>query len=549
MEKKVDLELMNRRTFIDFLGKGSVAIAFLPPFLQACASANKEKDQALSTPIQKLKLKGIAPTTSDELELLEGLKSRVLISWGDAISSADTFGFNNDFIQFVPLEDSPNEALLWINHEYVNPMFVSGFYGDMEKTQEHVDQERYAVGGSILHIKKSDKGDWHFQPESLHNKRITGTTEIPFNWHSEIKGSSIAIGTLANCSGGYTPWGTVLSCEENYDGAYGETIYVDGEASHAPSYYGWENFYAEPPEHYGWVVEIDPLTGRAQKHIALGRCAHECAYVQQLSDERVVVYTGDDAVDEHLYKFVSSGPNSLKVGTLYVAQLETGTWLPVDYEAQPILQEHFENQTEVLIRLREAAKLLEATPLHRPEDIEVDPVTGHVLVALTNNASKADFMGSILKIVEKDNEHDSLSFSSETYLAGGLETNFACPDNMAFDQAGNLWITSDISGSAMNDGVYAPFKNNGLFLVPRSGKNAGKPIQIASAPHDAELTGPCFSPDGKTLFLSVQHPGDQSKSPQELSSHWPQGANSIPKPSVVCITGLALEAITSGNLA
>jgi len=540
---------MDRRTFIDFLGKGSVAIAFLPPFLNACAPESKDKSLHPAKTIKTLELEGILPTASDELELISGLTSRVLISWGDAISSVDTFGFNNDFVQFVPLHENKDEALLWVNHEYVNPMFVSGFYGDMEKTQEHVNQERYAVGGSILHIKKDQDGNWHFQPESSLNKRVTGTTEIPFNWHTEIKGSSIAIGTLANCSGGYTPWGTVLSCEENYDGAYGETIYVDGEATHSPSYYGWENFYAEPPEHYGWVVEIDPLTGRAQKHIALGRCAHECAYVQQLPDERVVVYTGDDAAGEHLYKFISSQPNSLKEGVLYVAQLETGTWIPIDYENQPVLQEHFENQTEVLIRLREAAKLLGGTPLNRPEDIEVDPVTGNVLVALTNNASKADFMGQILKVVEANNQHDSLSFTSETYLAGGLETNFACPDNMAFDNAGNLWITSDISGSAMNDGVYAPFKNNGLFLVPRNGEHAGKPIQIASAPFDAELTGPCFSPDGKTLFLSVQHPGDQSTSPDDLSSHWPEGGNSVPKPSVVCITGPSLEAITSGNLA
>lgn len=543
---------MNRRTFIDFLGKGTVATAFLPAFLQSCGNAAQEGTTVAvpSEIIPPHTLNGIPPTASDALELAKGLQSEILISWGDAINQDDQFGFNNDFTQFVPIEGKTDEALLWVNHEYVDTMFVSGFYGDMEKNQEHVDKERYHVGGSILHIQRDENGNWKFDPKSSFNRRITGTTEIPFNWPEPIKGSSMAIGTLANCSGGYTPWGTILTCEENYDDAYGETVYTDGVASHRPSRqeYGWENFYAEPPEHYGWVVEVNPFTGEAQKHIALGRCAHECAYVQHLADERVVVYTGDDSKDEHLYKFISSQPNSLKEGTLYVAQMETGTWIPVDIEKHPVLQENFENQTEVLIRLREAAKLLGATPLHRPEDIEVDPVTGKVLVALTNNTSKQDFMGQILQITETNNEHDSLSFSSETYLAGGEETNFACPDNMAFDPAGNLWITSDMSGSAMNQGVYEPFKNNGLFVVPRSGQNAGKPIQIASAPFDAELTGPCFTPDGKTLFLSVQHPGSESKSLDELSSHWPLGGTNLPKPSVVCITGSTLEAITTGNL-
>lgn len=548
------MKQMNRRSFIDFLGKGTVAAAFLPSFLQACSTGPKPALEAstLADVVAKpLNLQAIMPTASDVLELADGLSSQILISWGDTLSDTDQFGFNNDFIQFVPIEGKADEALLWVNHEYAHPMFVSGFYGTMEKTQEQVDLERYNVGGSILDIKRDADGNWNFVPHSPFNRRITGSTEIPFNWPTEIKGSSVAIGTLANCSGGYTPWGTILTCEENYDDAYGETLYTNGLQSHRPSRpeYRWENFYAEPPEHYGWVVEVDPFTGDAQKHIALGRCAHECAYVQQLPDERVVVYSGDDSTDEHLYKFIGSEPNSLKEGTLYVAQMESGTWIPVDFTLQPILQEHFENQTEVLIRLREAAKLLEATPLHRPEDIEVDPVTGKVLIALTNNAYKKDFMGQILQLTESNNQHDSLTFTSDTYLAGGEETNFACPDNMAFDPAGNLWITSDMSGSAMNHGIYAPFKNNGLFVVPRTGTQAGKPLQVASAPFDAELTGPCFSPDGKTLFLSVQHPGEQSESLDALSSHWPMGGNNLPKPSVVCITGSTLEAITSGNLA
>ena len=119
------------------------------------------------------------------------------------------------------------------------------------------------------------------------------------------------------------------------------------------------------------------------------------------------------------------------------------------------------------------------------------------MVSLTNNTTVKNYYGSILKIVEDNNDHAALTFQSDTYLAGGEETGFACPDNMAFDLAGNLWFTSDISGSKMNKEPYKAFKNNGLFLVPRSGDQAGQVIQMASAPADAELTGPWFAPDGK----------------------------------------------------
>ncbi len=261
-----------------------------------------------------------------------------------------------------------------------------------------------------------------------------------------------------------------------------------------------------------------------------------------------MVYSGDDSNDECLYKFISEQPENLRDGKLYVANTEKGEWISLVYEEQPILQEKFKNQTEVLVRLRQAAKLVGGTPLNRPEDIEIDPLTGDVLVALTNNKPKGDYLGEILKIEEADNtDKTSLTFKASTYLAGGEETGFACPDNMAFDPAGNLWFTSDISGSAMNKEPYLPFGNNGLFLVPSWGANKGKVLQIASAPVDAEFTGPFFAPDGQTLFLSVQHPGERSPSLSELTSNWPNGKGEIPKPSVVCISGKALDDLIQGN--
>jgi secreted PhoX family phosphatase len=202
-----------------------------------------------------------------------------------------------------------------------------------------------------------------------------------------------------------------------------------------------------------------------------------------------------------------------------------------------------------LIRAREAAKLLGATELNRPEDIEIDPITGNILVSLTNNKDKKDFHGSILKIEETKGAFDALTFKASTYLAGGEENGFSCPDNLAFDMAGNLWMTSDMSGGSMNrkDKPYMPFKNNSLFVIPRHGKDAGKVIRVASAPRDAELTGPWFSPDGKTLFLSVQHPGEQTKDLKNPTSKWPFDKDNIPKPAVVAITGDLIEKMNKLN--
>ncbi len=545
----------NRRQFISFLGKASLGSVLIPPYLISFGNSNpsvllekKSADQLKE--LKDLRVLNLLASDKDDLVLTKGLDYHTVIKWGDKISDRDYFGFNNDFICFIPLEDdNPKDGLLWVNHEYVNPLFVSDFnFNDYEnplqhRTKKQVDKEMYNVGGSIVRIRE-ENGRWQVVKNDPHNRRITAKTPIRLNWDSSIKGQTTVIGTHSNCSGGITPWKTFLTCEENYDNFYGETVYDEKNMpTHVPSRYGWENFYNHPPEHYGWVVEVDPKTGNAQKHIALGRFAHECCTLHELKDKRVVAYTGDDTNNEHIYKFISSKPHSLKDGTLYVADIENGKWLALDWESQPVLRNKFKDQTEVLIRAREAAKLLGATELNRPEDIEIDPITGNIFVSLTNNYSKKDFFGSILKIEEDQGAFDALTFKATTFKAGGEKNGFACPDNLAFDLAGNLWMTSDMSGSAMNkaDGPYMPFKNNSLFVIPRHGKDAGRVIRVASAPVDAELTGPWFSPDGKTLFLSVQHPGEQTKDLNHPTSKWPFDRDNIPKPAVVAITGKLIE--------
>lgn len=524
---------MNRRTFLEFLGKGTALATLSPYLLQINSSFFKD-------------FKGIKPSDEDVLKLAKGLDYQVLIKWGDPINEKDTFGYNNDYTAFLPFDPAnPNDGILWVNHEYVDPLFVSNYnYKEKkEKTKEQIAIEQYNVGGSILHIKKNEQGNWEVVPNDPLNKRITGQTKIPFNWQQPIAGKKVAMGTLGNCSGGITPWGTILTCEENYDMFYGERNFKDGSLIEKMAFLGWHKQFPNPPEHYGWVVEVDPRTGKAQKHVALGRCAHECATVKELPDGRLVVYSGDDSVNECLYKFISDEPGSLSKGKLYVANVRLGKWFSLNRADNPILQKLFKNQTEVLVRLREAAKFVGGTGLDRPEDIEIDPINGNVLVSLTNNTGKDNYFGSILKIAETDGDHTALTFKPEKYLVGGKETGFACPDNMAFDTAGNLWFTSDMSGSLMHQEPYTDFKNNGLFLVPRTGPKAGEILQIASAPSDAELTGPFFAPDGKTLFLSVQHPGEYSSSLEDLTSHWPDGGTEIPRSAVVAISGKALDAI------
>ena len=552
----------NRRQFISFLGKTSLSAVLAPHFLISCGSnttpaITENISEERIAQLKKLAIEALKPSDMDDLILTKGLNYHTVVKWGDSLNKQDTFGFNNDFTCFLPLDkNNPNDGLLWVNHEYVNPLFVSDFnYRDFKnpeqhRTNEQIDKEMYNVGGTIVRIKQ-ENGIWKVVENDPHNRRITAKTPIELNWDTPIKGKTTVIGTHSNCSGGITPWNTFITCEENYDSFYGETEYNENNiASHRPSSQGWEKFYNYPPEHYGWVVEVNPKDGKAQKHIALGRFAHECCTLYELEDKRVVAYTGDDSNNEHLYKFISSKPGSLKEGTLYVADTVNGTWLALDWESQPVLQNKFTDQTEVLVRAREAAKLLGATALNRPEDIEIDPITGNIFVSLTNNKTKNDWHGSILKIEENNGAYDALTFKASIYMAGGEENGFSCPDNLAFDLAGNLWMTTDMSGSAMNkeEKPYMPFKNNSLFVIPRYGKDAGKVIRVVTAPIDAELTGPWFSPDGKTLFLSVQHPGEQSTDLNNLTSKWPFDDDNIPKPAVVAITGDLIEKMNFLNL-
>jgi secreted PhoX family phosphatase len=167
----------------------------------------------------------------------------------------------------------------------------------------------------------------------------------------------------------------------------------------------------------------------------------------------------------------------------------------------------------------------------------VHPLDGSLYVALTNNLTHGNFYGQLVRLIEDRDDPEGTTFRFEVFLAGGPQCGLACPDNLIFDRKGNLWVATDISGAKLNKPPYASFANNGMFLVPTSGPAAGDAYQFASGPVECELTGPWFTENGDTLFLSVQHPGERSARYDAPTSRWPNGGDDEPRSSVVAITG------------
>jgi uncharacterized protein len=537
---------MKRREFLDFMGRGALLAGLAPSVLLEACSGSPLAPGSPGRKISSLGFTPILPATEDRLLLAPELSHELLISMGDPIGPKLKWGANNDFNAYFPFDSSnPFDGMLWTNHECPEPFLVTNSQHKNErdkKSRAQVLTEMDSVGGSLVRFHKDKDGRWKVDPTDPRNRRFHAHTRIPLIAPRPIAGSLTAVGTFANCAGGKTPWGTILTCEENYFQYFGEWDYspLPGETKprklpllkfNPLEDLGWsQRVEHRPPTHYGWVVEIHPFTGRAKKLTALGRFPHEGATCVPAKDGRTVVYMGEDKVDRFLYKFIPERAGSLETGTLFVASLEQSRWLPLEMSAHPKFAERFRDQLDLLIQAPMAAEILGATPLDRPEDIERDPATGDIIVALTNNKLQGRPHGSLLRLSE---EPLSLEFSWKTWVAGGPSTGLSCPDNMAFDRHGNLWVTSDMSAYEMRNNLLPPFKNNGLYCVPMRGPEAGKIFQAASAPVGAELTGPEFLPDG-SLLLSVQHPGEvvAKEMPSERSSRWPDGK---PRSSLVVV--------------
>ena len=586
---------ISRRRFLTFLGTGSAALAAgSSGVLVGCAEGEEQGSGAQSSQNgEAVRVGGngrpsfgpVQPSADDDVILPQGFKYDVVRSSGDSLGGDMVYGDHNDYVAYFPIDtldggDDSEDGILWINHEYVNPMFWSDYTdpeGATKKSRRQIAREKAGVGGSVVRVRK-EGGTWAFVEDDELNRRLDATTPMAVTGPAagspemRMENTDEVIGTLANCGGGKTPWNTVLTCEENFQDYYGQRTDDQGEPGQgtddAPEplevaeTYRWldDPGNAQPPEHYGWIVEIDPFDpeSRPRKHTWLGRVRHENAAINVADSGKVVVYTGHDEEDRCIYKFVSSGTfdendreanlDLLSDGMLYVADFAQGKWIALDYENNPIFRDNgYKNQAEVLVRTVDAAALEDpeteapiGTPMDRCEDIEVNPETGQVYCALTNNALHGNFYGQILRLTEKDNDPTSEEFSFEVFAAGGPQTGFASPDNLLFDNGGNLWVVTDISSSSLGSGIYAPFKNNGAFVMPSGldgGATAADLYQFASAPVQAELTGPAFTPDGRTLFLAVQHPGEETEDPNEPTSTWPNGDE--PKSSVIAISGFA----------
>lgn len=405
-------------------------------------------------------------------------------------------------------------------------------------------------------------------------------------------------GTLNNCSNGHTPWGTYLTCEENWAGYFAS---ADSELPRELSRYGvrgsgrygWETVagdeferfnatrtaadasgdYRNEPNTFGWIVEIDPFdpTSTPVKHTALGRFAHEGLVFAPVKPGRpVVCYSGDDSQNEYIYKYVSrdryrpqrSDGRLLDDGTLYVARFNpdgSGDWLALDYD-NPDFQRaceaagiRFADQGEVLVNTRLAADIVGATKMDRPEWGAVHPDTGDVYFTLTNNSSREQAIpsnprtpnayGHIIRWREASRDFAGTRFNWDLYLLAGPESDsrspagraldgsniMASPDGLWFDDEGRLWIQTDMSGSQLRTG---PFGNNQMLVSdPRNGETR----RFLVGPLGAEVTGITATPDFRTLFVNIQHPGEGSTS-TNFTSSWPDGTGRRPRSATVIIS-------------
>ena len=603
---------LSRRSFLAAGGVGALVLG-------AAASPAEASEYPPVGPYRpnptgrRLAFTPIEPNNVDDVVLAEGYDDRILIAWGDPIrpgapefdfdaqsprAQARQFGYNNDYLAFFPLPWwSANSfiGLLWSNHEYTNPELMFRDYDEDNPTRDQVDIQLQAHGGSIVLIQRGKRGGpFRYRPLSRYNRRITATT--PMRVTGPAAGDALmrtsgdpsgrrVRGMLNNCAGGVTPWGTVLTGEENFHQYFANLDAVTDERVRAwheryvlpegESDRKWERYHdrfdlaKEPnePFRFGYVVEIDPYDPdfTPRKHTALGRLKHEGATTTLTRARRVAVYTGDDERFEYFYKFVTKGRyrwwdrkhnlGLLEKGTLYVAKLSddgTGKWIPLRHGRGPLTAANgFASQAEVQINTRGAGDLVGATKMDRPEDIQRNPVNGRIYVNLTNNTARTapdpgnprvpNPFGHVLELREDGDDPGATSFrwrifllcgdpaDPDTYFAGypkELVSPIGSPDNMTFDNEGNIWLATD--------GTQPTGGNNGLFACPTKGSERGHVQLFATVPVGAETCGPLLTRDNRSLFIAVQHPGEGG-TVEEPTSHWPDGGDSLPRPAVTSI--------------
>jgi uncharacterized protein len=551
-----------------------------------------------------LGFKAVAASSADRVTVPEGYSATVLAPWGDpvgiagqmpafkpdasntAAEQAVQMGMNHDGIHYYPLDGS-RRGLLALNQEYTEEGLLH-VGGQTTWSLDKVRKSQAAHGITVIEVEQQG-GAWQMVRPSRYARRITATTPFaiggPAAGHNLMKTAAdpagrTVLGTIGNCASGKTPWGTYLSGEENFQNYF---TAADQPTAHEKrwgirkaTWYRWPEFderfdtvrNPNEPNRFGWVVEVDPMdpTSTPVKRTALGRAAHEGAWVAVTRDGRAVVYSGEDAVFEYIYRFVSrdaiapagngktqaqANAQLLDHGTLYVARFEadgSGRWIPLVHGQGPLTAANgFADQGEVLVKSRQASDLLGATKMDRPEWVAIDERTRWVYCTLTNNVVRgaagypgvdaanpraANNMGQIIRWREAD-DFSGERFEWNHLLLAGDPANtrpeargniqgdiFSGPDTLAFDPQGLLWIGTDRS-SRNRDTEMARMGNNQLLACNAA---TGEVRRFLTGPVNCELTGATWTPDGRTMFVNIQHPGEGSGNdgaqPRRFSN-WP----------------------------
>ena len=538
----------------------------------------------------------IATSTADAVIVPDGYVAEVLIPWGTplftsgpawkkdgtntAAEQAQQVGSHHDGMHFFPMgkgNERSRRGLLVVNHEYIDQVILYND-GSTTMTKEKVDRAVAAHGVSVVEIALVH-GKWRIV-DSKFNRRITGATPVAFSGpvtidHPALQSNNPPMGTLNNCAMGFTPWGTYLTCEENWNGYFGASgaftpTALEARYGVSAAGFGYKWHVGDPARfdlnqnrnelnRFGWVVEIDPFDPQSTpvKRTALGRVKHENAKVVE-SNGRVVIYTGDDEDKDYFYKFVGAetwrklrswGKSPLDWGTLYVAKFNadgSGQWIPLVHGQGPLtVANGWADQADVLLRTRQAADVSGATKLDRPEWVAVHPRNNDVYVSLTNGTSGTPGIsprnpnpyGHIAHIVEAGGDNAALTFRWDIFVLAGdpaydaaVNVNgdiFGSPDGLWIDDDGRLWIETDISNSSQNlaSRGYDRIGNNALLAADPA---TGEIRRFLVGPRGCEITGIITTPDQQTMFVNIQHPGETTTAwgtptpaNPRLVSNWP----------------------------
>ncbi len=608
--------VLNRRTVL----QGMIGIgAFL-----SGAYLKFGLDNATSTPFSHsktslLNFKPIPASSADKIIVPEGYRAETLISWGQPLfadapdfdesgkSGVDEqvmqFGDNNDGMSLFPIDE--NRAVMAVNNEYTNYGYLFDHDGK-HITADNIAKAQAAVGVSIFEIVR-DGDSWRLDKNGQLNRRITATTRMqitgPATGHPLMQtkndpSGKWVFGTYSNCSNGQTPWGTYLTCEENFNMSFGSKHKHKSSAAEkryelksGKSKSQWEQHderfdIVETPNEanrFGWIVEIDPFDPKSipVKRTALGRFSHENAAFTLNKDGHAVVYMGDDSKGEHLYRFVSKhkydagndehNRQLLEDGTLYVARFNgehtdlkgKGEWIELTHGKNGLTAENgFADQAEVLIHARLAATAVGATTMDRPEWVAVHPDNKSVYCTLTNNTKRGkvigqspnaanprinNIYGQIIRWQPKSDDHTNDEFEWDLYvLAGNPTVHSGARAGSANINQDNMFNSPDGLGfdaagrlwilTDGKDSNTGDYAGMGNNQMLCGDPNTGEIKRFMTGPREAEVTGLCFSEDNKTMFVGIQHPGSGQKTADgRFASNFPQGGTSKPRSSVMMI--------------